>query len=847
MTFVHETIQSRATLVRGLKIGTKVEAEGGCGVIGLACSEAIPGKHLLQALKQMKNRGNGKGGGIAALGLSAARLGVSQQVLEEDYLIQVAYLDISAQPEVENEFIFAHFKVDAADWVETVADYKEIPGLEVKPPAVRRYFCRAKEEVLGQFMKQSGILERQKAEDEFIYQNSYALNKKFYASLGDKKAFVLSHGKDMMVLKIVGYGDQVVRYYKLEDFEAHVWIGHHRYPTKGRVWHPGGAHPFVGLHEALVHNGDFSNYHSISEYLAQRNIYPLFLTDTEVAVYLFDLWRRVYGYSTEYLIEAMAPTTERDFYMLPDEKRRVYREIQAAHIHGSPDGPWFFIVGRSESGGRILQLLGITDTSMLRPQVFAVQEGVAKIGLIASERQAIDACLKSMASEDARFAAKADLYWNARGGSYTDGGAFIFTVDRTKGKPQLTCIDKFGREVNAPANASDELVLRAMEQLNSKRPGEAPLNFDSRAKTVEELCNGFVTEAQKGMDERKSSAAALVWMLNNLHLISHARSGRIREKIELSLFNILRSFPPISKTHASDCVLVSFSTRELLRPPAEKEHTLLLDVSDFPGEGDRSAAALIVAAYRMGWKRLLSFDWRGQRFCGSGLGPQSIGFRIDVFGNPGDYLGSGLDGAEIYVHASAQDQVAQIMKSGKLVIYGDVGQTFMYAAKGGEVYVLGNAAGRPLINAVGRPRVVINGTCLDYLAESFMAGDPLDGGGFVIVNGIKLDDAGAVQGLDTPYPGGNLFSLASGGAIYLRDPSDRVGSDQLNGGQLTTLQASDWRIIRPYLQENEKLFGIEIGQLLRIEGAIAEPSRVFRKVQAVPLKALATVNGQFLH
>ena len=47
----------------------------------------------------------------------------------------------------------------------------------------------------------------------------------------------------------------------------------------------------------------------------------------------------------------------------------------------------------------------------------------------------------------------------------------------------------------------------------------------------------------------------------------------------------------------------------------------------------------------------------------------------------------------------------------------------MYGAKGGSVYVLGNAAGRPLINSVGRPRVVINGTCLDFLAESFMAGD----------------------------------------------------------------------------------------------------------------------------
>jgi len=131
----------------------------------------------------------------------------------------------------------------------------------------------------------------------------------------------------------------------------------------------------------------------------------------------------------------------------------------------------------------------------------------------------------------------------------------------------------------------------------------------------------------------------------------------------------------------------------------------------------------------MGWRKIIVYNMRGQRFLGCGLGPNSDSLRIDVYGDSGDYLGSGLDGAEIYVHGSAQDQVAQIMKRGKIVIYGDVGQTFMYSSKGGEVYVLGSAAGRPLINSVGKPRVVINGTCLDYLAESFMAGDPLKGGG----------------------------------------------------------------------------------------------------------------------
>src|SRR5260370_7069677 len=127
------------------------------------------------------------------------------------------------------------------------------------------------------------------------------------------------------------------------------------------------------------------------EYLGKGNIHPLFLTDTEVSVLLFDLISRVYEYPLEYLIEALAPTTERDFEMLPEEKKKIYRLIQSTHIHGSPDGPWFFIVARNDVEKKTLQLLGITDTSMLRPQVFAVQKGPVKIGIVAQERQPINA------------------------------------------------------------------------------------------------------------------------------------------------------------------------------------------------------------------------------------------------------------------------------------------------------------------------------------------------------------------------------------------------------------------------------------------------------------------------
>ena len=54
---------------------------------------------------------------------------------------------------------------------------------------------------------------------------------------------------------------------------------------------------------------------------------------------------------------------------------------------------------------------------MLRPQVFALSDsGEVQIGLICSEKQAIDATLRSLAQEDPRFCPVADKYWNARGG-----------------------------------------------------------------------------------------------------------------------------------------------------------------------------------------------------------------------------------------------------------------------------------------------------------------------------------------------------------------------------------------------------------------------------------------------
>ena len=875
----------------------KAAEEGGCGVVGLAASIPVAGRHLVTPAQRMHNRGNGKGGGLAAAGLLPEQMGVSPATLREAALLQVAYLESNARPDVEQESILPYYEILQGYALPTLDDHREVPGLEVRPPDVWRYFVRAKPEMLGRFAAEydlEGLLQddARRVEDEFVYRTSFQLNERYYASLGEKRAFVLSHGRDLLVFKIVGYAEQAATYYRLEDLKAHVWIAHQRYPTKGRVWHPGGAHPFIGLNEALVHNGDFANYHAVATYLRQRNIVPLFLTDTEVAAQLFDLMDRVYQYPLEVIIEALAPTTERDFERLPAARQHLYQAVQATHLHAAPDGPWFFIIARSHPENGQWQLLGITDTSMLRPQVFALHEGKVQVGLIGSEKQAIDAALESLASEDERICPVADRIWNARGGSHTDGGAFIFTVQDSvpdHGHPpganghgkELVVTDKFGEQLSSPRdqihnNPSTAKVAAAdLSWLVAEPPAESgpgarpPAWIVAGPEGVEDAWQRLYREIQAW------DYGELTWFAQQM--VTLAGSGAAAWTFAVEMLTLLRDRPydPGAKRRASVLALadralaqifaeiagfdasgpsrrrrLDLAARATLRGPEEGEETLVLDAAGFPPEGDESAARLLVEAADLGWRHFVSYNWQGGRFCGCGLGPRGsapgegsapgprLPVRIDVYGSSGDYLGSGLQGAEIHVHGSAQDQVGQILKAGKLVVHGDVGQTFLYGAKGGEAYVLGNAAGRPLINAAGSPRVVINGTCLDYLAESFMAGDPLQGGGFVILNGVSFDAHGALISQPTPYPGGNLFSLASGGAIYVRDPHHQLGEDQLNGGQFAPLTEADWALIQPYLEENERLFGIRIEELLTVVGELRQPQDVYRKVAAVQLAAL---------
>src|SRR3972149_11877049 len=98
--------------------------EGGCGVVGFASTVPVGGRHIFEPSIQMRNRGNGKGGGIAAAGLLGSQLGVDANTLRDDYIIQIALLDSGAAAEAER-FVIENLRVDHAEKLPHVDDHRD--------------------------------------------------------------------------------------------------------------------------------------------------------------------------------------------------------------------------------------------------------------------------------------------------------------------------------------------------------------------------------------------------------------------------------------------------------------------------------------------------------------------------------------------------------------------------------------------------------------------------------------------------------------------------------------------------------------------------------------------------
>lgn len=278
---------------------------------------------------------------------------------------------------------------------------------------------------------------------------------------------------------------------------------------------------------------------------------------------------------------------------------------------------------------------------------------------------------------------------------------------------------------------------------------------------------------------------------------------------------------------------VDWENKDFLSAPQHKQKILVINCSEFPSIGSESISRFVTQAYKLGWKEFTTFGWRGQKSCGCGLGPQSNDVRIGVYGIPGDDLASDLDGAEITVHGNAGNRVGQEMKSGKLIIYGDVGRNFMQRATGGEVYVMGNVSGGSLTYSSGSSRVVINGTCFDQSKEPIQATKSPKDSGFVILNGLMFNEKGEIEDLETPYSEECLFSLVLGQTVYIRDPQSKIKNAHLIGVRIHELTETDCMNIFRCLKENERLFNIDILDLITVKNQLLPFHKVYHKVESI--------------
>ncbi|MFQ5752713.1 MAG: hypothetical protein ACE5HI_12015, partial [bacterium] len=595
------------------------------------------------------------------------------------------------------------------------------------------------------------------------------------------------------------------------NYGAHIWIGHQRFPT---VFSPysGGSHPFYGrVYEALIHNGDFANYVAMVRFWDQFGGAPQFRTDTEMAAKAYAILKQM-DYPQPHIFEAFAPTTGIDLQRLKKINHELavdFEAIQKAQIAGSPDGPWFFIISDQDPTTRDLRVIGLTDTSVLRPSVFVWQHSPngrwASIGLVGSEEQACRSVLHTLYQSGILASKEPDRVKIIRGGSIEQdkegdlrgGGAIVYNLKRkTRNNYEFMVCDKFGNRVNQEDGQSydfksqlnfdtDEVQSLAPDLFNIEgwlkfRKAEKLFSyvkanlknweFNTFRWLVESLGNYARTD-----DQLTLVIAALTLIKDRLQSIEVGNGKCLKKRASLiqivtdELDNIFDHIPPLSNGDTK---------RRYFRLTAKMQNQvfdcddpgkiLVVDATGFASEGHQSLARTLVQAFNEGWRKFIVYKITGQRYLGTGFGLHTHDLKIHLYGSPGQDSANSMMGGTVYVHADAQNDMAKIIHSGTVVVHGLAGNTGIYGAKGGEIYVRDSVGTRWVINSVSSPagpglKVVIVGSAMEYLAESLM-------GGMVLMLGLEWDENGTLRRKYLPFAGNSILAGASAGKVIVYDP-----------------------------------------------------------------------------
>lgn len=307
---------------------------------------------LVNAMANMRERGNGLGAGYVGYGIFPDHA--------DDYCLQTMLLDAAALDRTR----------DYLKSICTVVHDEAIP--------TRKTATITDEPVLWRFFVQP-LADKLAAKSEWTEQD-YMVDAVMTINRDIDGAYVASSGKNMGIFKGVGYPEPIAEYYRLEDYEGYIWISHTRFPTNTGGWW-GGAHPFGILDWSIVHNGEISSYGVNKRYVQSWGYECTLFTDSEVISYLFDLLCRKHGLSIEMASLAMAPPEwEQIDAEQQIELKKLYSAMRQVYTGALLNGPFAVIAGHE--GG----MVGLSDRLKLRP-LAAAEKGDK--GYIASEEAAI--------------------------------------------------------------------------------------------------------------------------------------------------------------------------------------------------------------------------------------------------------------------------------------------------------------------------------------------------------------------------------------------------------------------------------------------------------------------------
>lgn len=295
----------------------EVRISGGCAIASIfhADRRRENAARIVEMMAKMHDRSNGLGAGYVGYGIYPQ--------YKDAYALHIMYDHADAVHECE-QYLNDHMTMQHEETIPT-----EMTKSIHDEPLLKRYFIHVEAKNADQ-------------EKDAVAAAMFKINTRIPG------AYVFSCGRNMGVFKGVGYPEDIAAFYRLNQYEAHTWIAHGRYPTNTPGWWAG-AHPFSMLDFALVHNGEISSYDTNRRYIEMHGYPCSLLTDTEVITYILDFLMRKRKMSFAESVSIIAAPFWDEIEMMDASDKAYHAMLRRNFTSLLINGPFSIILG-SEKG-----------------------------------------------------------------------------------------------------------------------------------------------------------------------------------------------------------------------------------------------------------------------------------------------------------------------------------------------------------------------------------------------------------------------------------------------------------------------------------------------------------------